>query len=75
MTHLEKFVALYKEFGIDVKVEKTNTGFSVKLSDSSYKSEEDIFTTFSDKLDGYSSFYSDIEFDGEGNFKRQGFWE
>lgn len=72
MTDLEKFIELYKGFGIDVKVfdTKRNTK-AIMLSDSSY----DFNFTNSDKFDGYSGFFTDIEFDNNGKFLRQGFWE
>lgn len=72
MTDLEKFIDTYKQFGIEVKVvenEKLNLEVKLRLS------YDDNFATESDKFDGYSGFYSDLEFTKEGKFIRQGFWE
>lgn len=73
MTDLEKFIDTYKQFGIEIKTfvnEKGNT--EVILSKlGGWQADR----TESDKLDGYSGFYSDLEFTEEGKFLRQGFWE
>jgi hypothetical protein len=73
MSDLDKFVALYKEFGIDIKVSKTDTGYSVTLIGERY-GHDDAETT-SPKFEGYMGFYSLIEFNKDGNFIKQGFWE
>lgn len=82
MTHLEKFVALYKEFGIDCKVNKDDDGifFIVFVQEDEIYNQynpynDDVEITKSSKFEGYSSFFSDIEFDNNGNFIKQGFWE
>jgi hypothetical protein len=82
MTHLEKFVALYKEFGINCKInsfyysaEDGCTSYIILCNESfSYKDNKNRCTK-SSKFDGYSSSYSEICFDKDGNFIGQGFWE
>ena len=76
MTDLEKFVELYKSFGIECKVveekpyNKDGAHKAIYLGD--IDSED---ATTSEKLTGYSGFGSDVIFDMEGKFIRQGFWE
>ena len=82
MTDLEKFVELYRSFGIECKVNKiitlveddrVNHNCSViKLNASGYSDEE---STLSDKIIGYDGFYSEVVFDKEGKFIYQGIWE
>ena len=72
MTDLEKFVELYNGFGINVISEKTDEGYEVHLTENSYFDEND---TVSEKFEGYPGFYTRIEFDENGKFKKQGFWE
>lgn len=73
-TDLEKFVELYKGFGIECKVEKTDTGSVITLAcEGSYSHEN--YETASDKFDGYPGFHTDITFDKNGKFIKQGFWE
>lgn len=64
MTHLEKFIALYEEFGIELEIEKNDKGSMVLLWQGS-----------DEKLTGYSMFFSAVQFDKDGNFIEQGFWE
>jgi len=71
MTDLEAFVALYKRFGINVNVIKNQTDYHVLLSESAFIDT----ATSSDKFSGYSCFYSRIEFNKDGKFITQGFWE
>jgi hypothetical protein len=70
MTDLEKFKETYAQFGIELKTyigDNGNTFVDLNgFEDSS---------TRSDKFDGYGSFMSDVEFDTNGKFLRQGFWE
>lgn len=81
-TDLERFVELYKSFGIDCKVniaEKDGQLMHVNKDDrfiligDYYDNKHE--TTGSDKFTGYPSFYSDVVFDKDGKFKTQGFWE
>lgn len=66
MTDLENFIALYKTFGIELKVEKAEDSSNqfIELRDGDHE-----------KLEGYSGFFSDVEFDKDGKFLKQGFWE
>lgn len=73
MTHLEKFVALYAELGIECKVNRRDD--STQYITLAYEPEGEPDATASDKFDGYYSFYTRIEFDANGNFVKQGFWE
>jgi hypothetical protein len=62
MNDLEKFLNLYSELGVDLKV----------------KTEEDGANPYdngSDKFFGYTGFYTDITFDKDGKFTGQGFFE
>lgn len=69
MTDLEKFIDTYKQFGIDVKTYEKCDKIRIVLN-----GWED-HSTESEKFDGYSGFYSDLEFTKEGKFLRQGFYE
>ena len=71
MTDLEKFVALYKDFGIDCRVNQEEGEQKIYLG-GFYGA--DGFTS-SDKFDGYSGFYSVARFDLEGKFLGQDFYE
>ena len=72
MTDLQRFIELYKSFGIDLEAE--NVPFN-PIS----KEVEHIRICLNegenDKFEGYSCFYSCVEFDINGKFLRQGFWE
>ena len=70
-TDLQKFVDLYKGFGIELSVEKCEPsnpevegGFSIELRQGSHP-----------KFNGYSCFLSTVIFDKDGKFIEQGFWE
>jgi hypothetical protein len=69
MTDLDKFIALFQSVGIDIKPTKSDTGFSITLGDA----DEHPYT--SDKVKGYTGFYTAIEFDPEGKFISMGAWE
>lgn len=79
MTDLEKFVDLYKSFGIECKV-IVREEFDFNSAHGPHKaiclggmgSEED---TISDKLVGYSGFGAEVIFDMGGKFIEQGFYE
>ena len=66
---LEKFVGLYKSFGIDLKPSKHTTTI--------YGGNYDVFLgeNISDKFGGYSGFESNVVFDKDGKFIRQAFYE
>ncbi len=73
MSDLEKFVEMYRSFGIECVVKKKD-GFSfIYLCVSDYPFEEK--STISNKLIGYSDFFSKIKFDKDGKFINQGFYE
>jgi hypothetical protein len=71
MTQLQKFIELYKEFGIELKVEELavggmhTDGYYIILAKSAS----------ADKFSGFPGFFSEIHFDLDGNFVRQEFWE
>jgi hypothetical protein len=73
-TDLEKFRELYKSFGIDCKIQKEEEGFGIYLC-GNVLYNDGINYTESDKFHGYTQFYSDIIFDKDGKFIKQGFWE
>ena len=68
-TDLDRFLKFYSMVGIKLEPspDKNELGNTVYLvgADSHY----------GDRFDGYTCFYSDIEFTKEGEFVRQGFWE
>lgn len=67
MSDLDRFVALYKSFGIELKPEaKTEYGKEIIVVE---------LRADDPKFDGYTGFYSDVEFDKGGTFVRQGFGE
>ncbi len=70
MTDLEKFIDTYKQFGIELKVKEYDDCFTVYLNGGDMKYE-----TTSEKFDGYCGFFSDVDFDLNGKFLRQGFYE
>jgi len=68
VTDLEKFIALYKELGIEIFPEPNihnEYGAQVLHLESH---SNDLFI-------GYPYFCSDIYFDEDGKFIQQGFWE
>ena len=69
MTDLKKTIELYKGFDIDCKVNNTKEGFEITLG--GWEDE----STYSDKFDGYSGFYSTLFFHENEKFTKQGFWE
>ncbi len=87
---LFEFVKLYKRFVIELRIgafELTKRrGEYAKLcgeyvyqiqmvsSDSLMVSMDD-HKTENEKFDGYAGFYSEVHFDNNGKFIRQGFWE
>ncbi len=71
MTDLEKFIDLYRQFGIDVKPFKDESEGTIKIT--FFGLEE--HATQSEKFHGYNGFYSDVEFTEEGSFYMQGFYE
>lgn len=74
MADLERFVALYASFGIDVRVNTLKDGRKyIVLGDG--QAAADIGVTTSSKFEGYPGFYSDVTFTPDGWFESQGFAE
>ena len=71
---LDRFLKFYSMVGIKLEPspDKNELGNTVYLvgADSHYGDRDK-----DDRFDGYTCFYSDIEFTKEGEFVRQGFWE
>ena len=74
MTDLQKFVELYKSFGIECKVIDKDNLKHIILSEGSYISEEEQHTT-SVMFDGYCGFHTKITFLVDGGFIGQEFLE
>lgn len=72
MSHLTDFVQLYSRFGVTCKVNKHEEGYNVILTEDIHA---DITDTASEKFEGYNGFYTEVIFNHEGQFIRQGFWE
>lgn len=64
VTDLEKFKELYASLGINLQGEIYGGKYVLML-----KSGDHVL------FDGYCEFFSDIEFDMNGKFIKQGFWE
>ncbi len=65
MTQLEKFLALYEEFGIKLDRQVNEDGNTVLTMEA--KS--------CPKVDGYLGFFTEVKFDSNGDFIEQGIWE
>ena len=80
MTDLERFVELYQSIGVKLNVFTIDTGSRVILTTKKEKfddddDEEETDATSSEKFKGYEGFYTNIDFDKDGKFVEQGFWE
>ena len=78
MTDLNKFISLYKSFGIECKVMQESgdsENVYIILTEDDTTMFQDNDCTNSDKFDGYRGFYTKIVFDKNGKFLIQGFWE
>ena len=64
MTDLEKFIDMYKGFGVELKSECMGVETRINL---------DSYTN--DKFEGYTGSISTVDFDSDGKFIRQGFWD
>lgn len=75
-TDIEKFVELYKSFGIDCIVNEQDDKKVILLNalDSQMKGRS-IVPTKSDKFGGYIGFNSEVIFSSDGSFIAQNFWE
>ena len=80
---LFEFVKLYKRFEIELRIgafELTKGSgeyvYQIQMiSSDSLAYSADSHKTESEKFDGYNRFYSEIHFDNDGKFIKQGFWE
>ena len=76
MTDLQKTIALYKGFGIDLKHYERDGYIIVAFNCDYTESKNKGFGNISDKLSGgYSSCMSEMVFNKEGDFVKQCFWE
>ena len=78
MTDLEKFIELYKSFGIDLKQEPFENDWGGYVDDEKPVTgghRLELCEGDSDKFVGYTGFCSEVVFDKKGKFVRQGFWE
>lgn len=77
MTDLDKFVALYKSFGIrcfiNTRVDSNITTQHIYLD--GVRFDDGRKPTTSRKFDGHPGFYSEVLFNSKGKFICQGFWE
>jgi len=73
-TDLEKFVELYRSFGIECKINSEDDRQIINLC-SEDDDGEDRNGTVSPKLIGHYGFFSKVSFDIYGKFVSQGFWE
>ena len=65
MSDYERFVDLYKSIGIDIKQSKSDDKQDLYLTLTAYEGD----------VDGYNCFYTEISFDVNGKFVKQGIWE
>ena len=72
---LEKFVELYKGFGIECNIVCNDTNDDKEIYLSGTKEYPEKYATYSDKFNGYLDFYSQVTFDGDGKFIGQDFYE
>jgi hypothetical protein len=73
MSDLDRFIELYRSFGIECVVNAKGENKVIYLCESDYTFDEQA--TLSDKLKGYNDFFSKVIFDGNGKFIEQGFYE
>ncbi len=71
-TDLQKFVALFRGFGIGLEVRKMEDGNQMIQMGAS---PHDDYCTNSGKFGGYMGFYTVVYFDAAGKFKEQDFYE
>lgn len=74
MTDLQKTIDLYKGFGIDCVVYEEDEQKIIRLC-ASYLHGIDDESTVSDKIWGYTGFFTSLHFTLEGKFIKQGIWE
>lgn len=83
-TDLERFVELYKSFGVECMVMEgvlrdDKTGDDTPVKRITLSGGKDFYAgaecTQSNKFDGFLGFYSEVLFTPDGKFIGQGFWE
>lgn len=70
-TDLKKFIDIYKLFGVELRPFEEEGVIKIHLGQSSSVYAADGLEQF----EGHSGFFSEIQFDQEGKFIKQGFWE
>ena len=77
MTDIEKFINLYKSFGIEcfVNIDQDKEQFIILTQTDSYFPISSAKETTSKKFTGYRYFHSVVIFSPDGEFLRQEFWE
>jgi len=79
MTDQNKFIELYKGFGIDCKVNGSSDGSKMIILGYDCiginPNDDDQTFTESEKFTGYGGFHTQVIFDEKGKFVKQGFWE
>lgn len=86
MTDLERFKELYDHLGVPYICDRIPVAFKwsgpseekrqmIIIGEGEFTYGGDWSHPESDKLDGYGRFYTKIEFDDDGKFIKQGFWE
>lgn len=77
MTDMERFIELYKSFGIELKAEKNKKWISIR--EGTYEDAPGYTISIEEgdhpKLGGYAGFGTVIEFTEDGKFLKQDFWE
>jgi len=76
MTDLEKFVELYKSFGVDVVVDSCEVPGErlIHLTEGGMFNSGEGWTE-DDRFKGYCDFFTTVSFDEDGKFVSQGFYE
>ena len=74
MSDLQAFIELYKRFGIELTPRYYEDKIEIILAEDDYY-DGNPSHALTEKITGYSGFYSSITFNLEGKFIEQGFWE
>lgn len=69
MTDLQRFIDTYKHFGVNILVQELDDKILIDLNG------QEVSSTKSLKFGGYSTCSSTLEFDKNGLFLKQDFWE
>ena len=62
-TDMEKFIELYRSFGIELEAKPITDGYII------------IMTAKINGFYGWFGYHSDVQFDHNGKFANQGFWK